>query len=280
MDSEYYHQDAGPLKKPKKKRGWFRKFFSNFTRIFKSDKTRPAPTRTQSFHTRNPAPASGSQTPNSTSNFNRNGPQTRSMPNIRQQNKNRQKSSPPQQHSFVQNRNENTATQSVANGQITSNSVFIPENGQNHTQISSIKPANSLKSPSFQGSSKNHGQRRPDFTQPPPSHHPSQNNTAPPTHFLSQNQNNIGVAGFYNHGNTCFMNAILQAIVSTDIFAEFMVKELYKPFLRQQLADSKQQRRREVTDSFANLIKTVWTGDYSPNITKELKYKIGELNTG
>ena len=76
------------------------------------------------------------------------------------------------------------------------------------------------------------------------------------------------------------MNAILQAIVSTDIFAEFMVKELYKPFLRQQLADSKQQRRREVTDSFANLIKTVWTGDYSPNITKELKYKIGELNTG
>merc|ERR1712166_76111 len=68
MDSEYYHQDAGPTKKPKKKRGWFRKFFSNFTRIFKSDKTRPPPTRTQSFHTRT---AASSQTPtnqNSTSN--------------------------------------------------------------------------------------------------------------------------------------------------------------------------------------------------------------------
>merc|ERR1712127_137869 len=80
-DSEYYHQDAGPTKKPKKKRGWFRKFFSNFTRIFKSDKTRPPPTRTQSFHTRNPASSKTLTNQNSTSNFNRNGNAAQSVAN-------------------------------------------------------------------------------------------------------------------------------------------------------------------------------------------------------
>ena len=41
-----------------------------------------------------------------------------------------------------------------------------------------------------------------------------------------------GVIGIRNHGNTCFINAILQCLSYTDILAEYFVLDMYKGDLK------------------------------------------------
>ena len=96
-----------------------------------------------------------------------------------------------------------------------------------------------------------------------------------------------GVVGIKNHGNTCFINAILQCLSYTDILAEYFVLDQYKSDLRRKrrissLAALKKRAataanganstdRGEVTEQLAVLLKSMWSLQYDPEISIRFK---------
>ena len=90
-----------------------------------------------------------------------------------------------------------------------------------------------------------------------------------------------GTLGIYNHGNTCFMNTVLQCISNTDQCAEYFVLKHFKEILHvkgiaKRLVGS---LKGDITEHLSQLLESLWSLNYSPALSEQFKSVISKYNS-
>ncbi|KAJ8037771.1 Ubiquitin carboxyl-terminal hydrolase 43 [Holothuria leucospilota] len=86
------------------------------------------------------------------------------------------------------------------------------------------------------------------------------------------------LVGLKNHGNTCYMNSIVQCLSNTNQLAEYFVVGKHKEDL---IKVRKNKNRRfgtkgELTECFADLLQALWSLKYSSHHTEDFRRIVGK----
>lgn len=90
---------------------------------------------------------------------------------------------------------------------------------------------------------------------------------------ISQLSTIPGVIGLNNHGNTCFVNSVLQCLSNTELILQYFLLGNYKYDLKCSKKDKSKKLpgKGEITEQVAAIIISLWTNCYHKSMTSNLK---------